>query len=398
MSHSHLLHSTSSPSHSFPPPPPLFIALPYTARPPLALPCLSSPFILWSHSFPHPPLPLQSGLLGLPSSCWACPPSAHTHWQLSSSARPLVKKKAALCLLRLFRKNPDIISTDTCSVCLDRPNSHLLHLLHKKPDMMSNGTTRGEFHVQHHPSTSPPGHCTIATPCQPPIPIATHIPAHEPPLPLLIPLSQTTAHNYPLPILSPSCRPQRMASLLEERSLSVLLAAMSLLVALVAANPEAYLCCVPKCVKVLERLAKCVDISQDYTYYAIPSPWLQVCCVCVSCAVPSPRPACRHASASASVLCHTHPVTLAAGAVVKCHSLPWPFRFMSFSHLLPPPPLPPPTLSFHLIVPPPLFPSIRFSPHPPPPPLNTCPPAGAAGRQVKVLRYFPSIKDKFWDT
>ncbi|CAI7839395.1 unnamed protein product [Closterium sp. NIES-53] len=184
MSHSHLLHSTSSPSHSFPPPPPLFIALPYTARPPLALPCLSSPFILWSHSFPHPPLPLQSGLLGLPSSCWACPPSAHTHWQLSSSARPLVKKKAALCLLRLFRKNPDIISTDTW--------------------------------------------------------------------------------------------PQRMASLLEERSLSVLLAAMSLLVALVAANPEAYLCCVPKCVKVLERLAKCVDISQDYTYYAIPSPWLQV--------------------------------------------------------------------------------------------------------------------------
>ncbi|CAI5537634.1 unnamed protein product [Closterium sp. Naga37s-1] len=103
---------------------------------------------------------------------------------LSSSARPLVKKKAALCLLRLFRKNPDIISTDTW--------------------------------------------------------------------------------------------PQRMASLLEERSLSVLLAAMSLLVALVAANPEAYLCCVPKCVKVLERLAKCVDIPQDYTYYAIPSPWLQV--------------------------------------------------------------------------------------------------------------------------
>ncbi|CAI5989054.1 unnamed protein product, partial [Closterium sp. NIES-64] len=103
---------------------------------------------------------------------------------LSSSARPLVKKKAALCLLRLFRKNPDIISTDTW--------------------------------------------------------------------------------------------PQRMASLLEERSLSVLLATMSLLVALVAANPEAYLCCVPKCVKVLERLAKCVDIPQDYTYYAIPSPWLQV--------------------------------------------------------------------------------------------------------------------------
>ncbi|CAI5458286.1 unnamed protein product [Closterium sp. Yama58-4] len=258
---------------------------------------------------------------------------------LSSSARPLVKKKAALCLLRLFRKNPDIISTDTW--------------------------------------------------------------------------------------------PQRMASLLEERSLSILLATMSLLVALVAANPEAYLCCVPKCVKVLERLAKCVDIPQDYTYYAIP--------LALAAGTPSPHPGCSmHLRVLKSTVGIPSPC-LPAGAVVKGHSLPWPFRFMSsFSQLLPPP-LPPPTLSVHLFVPPPPFLSIRSAslPTQPPPPSThaplCCKPPGegaavlplhpsntsfetpqalspsltlfspsphnsplGSGRQVKtmrVLQYFPSIED-----
>ena len=67
-----------------------------------------------------------------------------------------------------------------------------------------------------------------------------------------------------------------MAELLEERNLGLLLSLMSLLVALVAASPEAYLVCVPKCVRAMERLLKAADVSQDYTYYAIPSPWLQV--------------------------------------------------------------------------------------------------------------------------
>lgn len=67
-----------------------------------------------------------------------------------------------------------------------------------------------------------------------------------------------------------------MAELLEERNLGLLLALMSLLVALVAAQPEAYLVCLPRCVRVLERLVRSVEVSQDYTYYAIPSPWLQV--------------------------------------------------------------------------------------------------------------------------
>lgn len=67
-----------------------------------------------------------------------------------------------------------------------------------------------------------------------------------------------------------------MAQLLDERDLGVLTAVMSLLVALVASNYDAYWSCVPKCVKILERLALAQDIPQEYTYYGIPSPWLQV--------------------------------------------------------------------------------------------------------------------------
>uniref|UniRef100_A0A1J3GCH1 AP-2 complex subunit alpha n=1 Tax=Noccaea caerulescens TaxID=107243 RepID=A0A1J3GCH1_NOCCA len=103
---------------------------------------------------------------------------------ISSSCRPLVRKKAALCLLRLFRKNPDAINADGWA--------------------------------------------------------------------------------------------DRMAQLLDERDLGVLTASTSLLVALVANNHEAYSNCLPKCVKILERLARNQDVPQEYTYYGIPSPWLQV--------------------------------------------------------------------------------------------------------------------------
>ncbi|KAI3450660.1 hypothetical protein Pfo_007325 [Paulownia fortunei] len=103
---------------------------------------------------------------------------------ISSSCRPLVRKKAALCLLRLYRKNPDVVNVDGWS--------------------------------------------------------------------------------------------DRMAQLLDERDLGVLTSSMSLLVALVSNNHEAYWSCLPKCVKTLERLARNQDVPQEYTYYGIPSPWLQV--------------------------------------------------------------------------------------------------------------------------
>ncbi|KAJ0266590.1 AP-2 complex subunit alpha-1 [Hirschfeldia incana] len=103
---------------------------------------------------------------------------------ISSSCRPLVRKKAALCLLRLFRKNPDAINVDGWA--------------------------------------------------------------------------------------------DRMTQLLDERDLGVLTSSTSLLVALVSNNHEAYSSCLPKCVKILERLARNQDVPQEYTYYGIPSPWLQV--------------------------------------------------------------------------------------------------------------------------
>ncbi|GMI74329.1 hypothetical protein like AT5G22780 [Hibiscus trionum] len=103
---------------------------------------------------------------------------------LSSSCRPLVRKKAALCLLRLFRKNPDVVNVEGWA--------------------------------------------------------------------------------------------DRMAQLLDERDLGVLTASMSLLVSLVSNNHEAYWVCLPKCVKILERIARNQDVPQEYTYYGIPSPWLQV--------------------------------------------------------------------------------------------------------------------------
>ncbi|KAL4384977.1 hypothetical protein GQ457_15G028160 [Hibiscus cannabinus] len=103
---------------------------------------------------------------------------------LSSSCRPLVRKKAALCLLRLFRKIPDVVNVDGWA--------------------------------------------------------------------------------------------DRMALLLDERDLGVLTASMSLLVSLVSNNHEAYWTCLPKCVKILERLSRNQDVPQEYTYYGIPSPWLQV--------------------------------------------------------------------------------------------------------------------------
>ncbi|XP_059659340.1 AP-2 complex subunit alpha-1-like [Cornus florida] len=103
---------------------------------------------------------------------------------ISSSCRPLVRKKAALCLLRLYRKNPDVVNVDGWA--------------------------------------------------------------------------------------------DRMAQLLDERDVGVLTSSMSLLVSLVSNNHDSYWSCLPKCVKVLERLARNQDVPQEYTYYGIPSPWLQV--------------------------------------------------------------------------------------------------------------------------
>jgi hypothetical protein len=94
-----------------------------------------------------------------------------------------------------------------------------------------------------------------------------------------------------------------MAQLLDERDLGVLTSSMSLLVALVSNNHEAYWSCLPKCVKKLERLARNQDIPQEYTYYGIPSPWLQVCVLFSSTSLYVINSKLVHGLASMDLLC-----------------------------------------------------------------------------------------------
>lgn len=67
----------------------------------------------------------------------------------------------------------------------------------------------------------------------------------------------------------------RMATLLEENDIGVLLGLTSLLICIVSKNYRGYEPCVPKLVEILERLRE-RDVPQHYTYYGIPTPWLQV--------------------------------------------------------------------------------------------------------------------------
>jgi AP-2 complex subunit alpha len=67
----------------------------------------------------------------------------------------------------------------------------------------------------------------------------------------------------------------RLAAMLEERDPGLLLGLTTLLLGVVSRNYEGYEVCVPRMVHILERL-KARDVSQDYTYYGLASPWLQV--------------------------------------------------------------------------------------------------------------------------
>ena len=55
----------------------------------------------------------------------------------------------------------------------------------------------------------------------------------------------------------------------------MLLSVVTLLLGVVARNYEGYEGLVPKLVRLLERLRN-KDVTPDYAYYGIPSPWLQV--------------------------------------------------------------------------------------------------------------------------
>ena len=67
----------------------------------------------------------------------------------------------------------------------------------------------------------------------------------------------------------------KIAVLLEDSDLGVLLGLTSLLIGIISTSYKGYEACVPKLVEILERLRE-RDVPQDYTYYGIPSPWLQI--------------------------------------------------------------------------------------------------------------------------
>lgn len=57
--------------------------------------------------------------------------------------------------------------------------------------------------------------------------------------------------------------------------MGVLLSLVTLLLGIVARNYEGFESLVPRVVNLLGRLMK-KDVTPDYHYYGIPSPWLQV--------------------------------------------------------------------------------------------------------------------------
>ncbi|GBF98152.1 AP-2 complex subunit alpha-like [Raphidocelis subcapitata] len=78
-------------------------------------------------------------------------------------------------------------------------------------------------------------------------------------------------------------------ALLEERDIGVLLAGATLLLGIMARfGPAGYEAAGPRALRVLERLVALRDVTPDYTYYGIASPWLQVKCLRVLQVLPPP--------------------------------------------------------------------------------------------------------------
>ena len=77
-------------------------------------------------------------------------------------------------------------------------------------------------------------------------------------------------------ILVPETWAQKMINLLDERDLGILNGVISLLTGIVAHDYRGYEACIPKVCALMQRLARNKDIPQDYLYYGLPSPWLQV--------------------------------------------------------------------------------------------------------------------------
>lgn len=76
-------------------------------------------------------------------------------------------------------------------------------------------------------------------------------------------------------VLSPSVWGSRLAGMLADPDVGVLLGLTTLLLGVAARSYVGYEACVPRLIAVLDR-CKARDVPQDYTYYGLASPWLQV--------------------------------------------------------------------------------------------------------------------------
>ena len=75
--------------------------------------------------------------------------------------------------------------------------------------------------------------------------------------------------------LAPDTWAPRLASILDdERDPGLLICTVTLVVGLAARSYVGYECLVPRLVALLER-CRARDVTPDYTYYGIASPWLQ---------------------------------------------------------------------------------------------------------------------------
>lgn len=143
---------------------------------------------------------------------------------VTGTVRPVVRKKAALCLLRLFRRNPEVLNKEEwCAARLAPPFARVFTRLPHRADALP--------------------------------------------------------------------------TLLDERDHGLLTSVLSFLQGLVAVDSNRSACacgarvshtsdsdplrltsfrgCLPKVVRLLDRLVRTQDVPPDYLYYSLPSPWMQ---------------------------------------------------------------------------------------------------------------------------
>ena len=69
---------------------------------------------------------------------------------------------------------------------------------------------------------------------------------------------------------------ERMISVMDDPDMGVALSVTSLIMALAQDQPEAYKGSYVKAAQRLKRIVIDGDVSQDYIYYKVPCPWIQV--------------------------------------------------------------------------------------------------------------------------